>query len=448
MKKPDLIGGAIPKTLMLLTLPQTVGILSLVTFNLVDTYFVAKLGHTELAALSFTFPVISVVFGLVQGLGMATTALVSRSIGSGNKELASYETTYSMILSVLLAGIFILGGLLSIDELFRLLNASEEIIPLVKDYMTIWYLALFFVVVPFVGNNAIRSTGDALTPSLIMIFAVVVNAILDPLLIFGYGIFPEWGLRGAAIATVISRGLTMVLSLLVLRYRENMIRLRGIAMKEIIRIWKRLLYISIPTSMSRMLAPVVSGILTAMLAMYGKEAVAAYGVGTRIEYLLTSLLIAMAASMAPFAGQNLGAGKVDRIISAIRFCARFNIIWAIGSSSLLLLFHDALISIFTDNETTYSYLYQFLLLVLPASGFFGISFMINAVLNTSGKPFIAFYLQLAQMILILLPLAILLQNWLEGYAIFYAIAITYAAGGAINYVVGNKVLKKLSISQT
>lgn len=447
MKKPDLINGAISRTLLQLTLPQTVGILSLVTFNLVDTFFVAKLGHQELAALSFTFPVITVVFGLVQGLGMATTALVSKSMGAKDHGQASLETTYSIVLSIFLAGIFILIGLSTMDELFRLLNASEEIIPLVKEYMTIWYLAIFFVVIPFVGNNAIRSTGDAITPSLIMMFAVLVNAILDPLLIFGYGIFPELGLKGAAIATAISRGLTMVLSLLILKYREKMLCFNALTMAGMINIGKKLLYISIPTSMSRMLTPVILGFLTAFLAKYGEGAVAAYGVGTRIEFLITSILIAMAASMAPFAGQNLGANKPGRIIRAINICARFNILWAISCGLIFIIFHTQIISIFTQDSTTSEYLKHFIFAVLPVSGFYGISLMINAVLNTGGRPFIAFYLQVIQMVVLLLPLAYYLQFHYSGYGIFYAISAAYLIGGLINYFVGNKILRQPGFSQ-
>lgn len=178
------------KTLTKLTWPMVIGILGMVTFNLADTFFVGRLGTLELAALSFTFPVVMVVSSLALGLGIGTSSVVSRAIGEGDEAKVKRLTTDSIILSFLVVGVFVVVGRLTIEPVFRMLGATPDILPLVKQYMQIWYPGMIFVVVPMVGNSAIRATGDTKTPSAIMLIAVTVNFIFDPLFIFGIGPFP------------------------------------------------------------------------------------------------------------------------------------------------------------------------------------------------------------------------------------------------------------------
>ncbi|HAW50766.1 MAG TPA: MATE family efflux transporter, partial [Flavobacteriales bacterium] len=175
MNTIDLTSGSIFRHLMKMTFPMMIGIISMVAFNLIDTFYVGLLGSRELAALSFTFPVVTVIFSLVQGLGIGTTAIISKSIGRGDMNAAAMETTNSLILGVVVAGIFILFGLSTIDFSFETLGASKDLIPMIRDYMEVWYIAVWFVVVPFLGNSAMRATGDATTPTMIMLFAVFLN---------------------------------------------------------------------------------------------------------------------------------------------------------------------------------------------------------------------------------------------------------------------------------
>ena len=242
--KRDLTTGSIPRKLLQLALPMMLGIISMVAFNLIDTYFVGKLGKTELAALSFTFPVIMVVFSIIQGIGIGATALIARSIGKNDRKKAARETTDSIALTLVLTGIFVTIGSLTVEPTLRLLGADGATVTMAGQYLSIWYFALFFVSVPFVGNSAIRATGDAQTPTYIMLFAVLVNAVLDPILIFGYFGLPAMGLKGAAIATAISRALTMVLSFYILIRREKLITFEIPTRKVLAGCWRSILFIA------------------------------------------------------------------------------------------------------------------------------------------------------------------------------------------------------------
>ena len=171
VKNARLIEGPVQKTLIRLTLPMVLGTLGMVIFNLSDTFFVGQLGTNQLAALSFTFPVVLIVSSLAMGLGIGASAVISRAIGEGNHYKVKRLTTDSLTLSLIFVGFFALFGLLTINPLFRLLGASGEVLVYISQYMTIWYLGVVFVVIPMVGNNAIRASGDTKTPGLIMVFA-------------------------------------------------------------------------------------------------------------------------------------------------------------------------------------------------------------------------------------------------------------------------------------
>lgn len=172
------------------------GILSMVAFNLADAFFVGRLGKEQLAALSFTFPVVLFVNSLSHGIGMGTSAVISRAIGSKNYRKVRRLVFDSLLLGILVVGIGVVAGLFTIRSLFTLLGARGAILDYIAEYMKIWYIGMIFVVVPMVGNNIIRATGDSKTPGIIMTIGAGANFIMDPLLIFGLGPMPAMGVRG------------------------------------------------------------------------------------------------------------------------------------------------------------------------------------------------------------------------------------------------------------
>ncbi len=441
-KSRDLTSGSISKNLIQLTLPMMLGMISMVAFNLIDTYFVGKLGKQELAALSFTFPVIMVIFSIIQGIGIGATALISKSIGKGDRKKASRETTDSIILTLLLTGIFVVLGLLTITPTMKLLGADGATAEMAGKYMRIWYFALFFVSVPFVGNSAIRSTGDAQTPTYIMLFAVLVNAILDPILIFGYLGAPALGLEGAAIATAISRGLTMVLAFYVLIRREKLITFEIPTIKVLSGCWQSILFIALPSALARLVVPVATGIITAMLASYGEFAVAAFGVGSRIEFLANSLVFALAASIGPFVGQNLGKGEYGRMREAVSISNRFSLVWGLFAWGLLASLARPIASIFNSNEEVIATVTLFLWIVPAGYGLQGILSIINSNLNTINKPLQASLLIVVQMLVIGLPLIYLGKEFLQVKGIFMGLAATYLLGGLISILMNRQVMNR------
>jgi len=347
--RSQLTEGSIPKTLTRLTIPMLFAMIGMVIFNLADTFFVGQMGLVPLAALTFTFPVVMLLNSLAQGLGSGASALVSRAIGEHDKLKAQYLTTTSLLLAISIVFIFVIGGLLTLDPIFKLLGAEGETLELVKDYMSIWYIGSIFVVVPMVGNNAIRATGDTKTPSIVMSVAAVINIILDPILIFGLGPIPEFGIKGAAIATVAARMTTFLFAIYVLYYREKLINFKGLTPKIIWGWWKKILYIGLPTAGTRMIFPVTVGVITRLISSYGANAVAAFGVASRIEFFALVVYMSLASVLGPFIGQNFGAKKIDRVKESIKLSNRFSFVYGLAIWGILALAAKPLGMVFNDT---------------------------------------------------------------------------------------------------
>lgn len=326
-----------------------VGLAAITAFNLADTFFIARLGTLELAAISFTFPIVVLVAGLTLGLGVGVTAIIAQKIGRGEFDEVRRLTRDGLILAISIVVIVCTAGVLTIDPVFRLLGATEDILPYIKDYMLIWYSGVAFVIIPMVGNSAIRGTGNTLFPALIMVFAALVNIVLDPLLIFGLGPFPALGMKGAAIATVIGRGTTMILSLWVLIKQEKLLSLSIPRMDELWSHWKSILVVGGPAGLTNVLTPVAAGVITRLVSTYGPAAVAGIGAGVRVEQFIFMIPAALGSGLAPFIGQNWGAKKPDRVRDAIKLSNRFLFITGWAVYALLATFAHQISAIFASE---------------------------------------------------------------------------------------------------
>ncbi len=432
MKKGrNLTESSIPKSILSMTFPMTIGMISIFAFNLIDTFFIAKLGTTPLAAMSFTIPVVMLLGSLSMGLGIGASAVISQAIGQNDSNLVKRLTTDSLFLSVSLVSVIVVLGLLTIDPLFSALGAEGTHLELVKEYMYIWYLGVPFVVIPMVGNNAIRATGNTFIPSVIMVTGVVINCILDPLLIFGIWIFPEWGLKGAAIATVISRACSFVLSLSMLHFKFNMLTIHIESITHIIDSWKRILFIAFPAALTQVLAPLSVAFLTKLISLHGENAIAALGVANRIEMIALAPLMALGSVLVPFTGQNLGAKKIDRILTGISFSNLFSIIFGAGIFFIFLVFHNELALLFVDNADVVAIVGSYLIIVSIGFGFRGISGISSSTFSALNKPISAASINMLRLFLLFIPLTLLGSKLWGLTGIFAAIAVATTLSGLI-----------------
>lgn len=441
--------GPVGRTLFRLTVPMIFGIAGMVAFNLTDTFFIGRYGTLELAALSFTFPVVLVFNRLALGIGVGASAVISQAIGRGDERAVRRYTTDSLTLALLISAVFVSIGYVTIGPLFRAIGADQRVLPLVRSYMTVWYLGMIFVNVPMVGNNAIRATGDTKTPALIMLAAVTVNIMLDPLLIFGLGPFPRMGLRGAAIATVIARATTMIISFLVLCVRDRMITCSAVRYREVLHSWGRVLYIGVPAAATKIIIPVGIGVITGIVSSFGTEAVAGFGVSSRIEFFALASVAALASVLGPFVGQNWGAGRQERMERGVRLSNGFSFVWGIAMWVLLAAAARPIASLFTKDEAVITVTATYLRIVPIVYCLQGVFLLATSTLSVLHRPFHAAALGIGQMFVLCLPLV---YGGAQTFALrgaFSAIAVSYVFAGIISYRILNKILvRERSISHT
>ncbi|MCB9057962.1 MAG: MATE family efflux transporter [Calditrichae bacterium] len=439
-KTAKLTQGPIAPLIIKMTFPMLIAIGGILVFNLTDTFFVGKLGKNPLAALTFTFPVVLFFGSLALGIGTGTSAVVSRAIGEGNHEKVKRLTTDSLILILLISVTTVTIGMLTVDFLFSSLGATGEILDDVKDYMYIWYPGAIFVMIPMVGNNAIRATGDTKTPSTVMLIAAGVNLVLDPIMIFGWGPFPEMGIRGAAWATLIARAVTLIAALYILAFREKMISFRRPAYREILSSFRHILKIGIPTAVSRILIPVGTGIITKMIASFGIAAVAAYGVGSRIEFFALAPVMALSSVIGPFVGQNAGAEAYTRIRNAVKGSYLFAVFWGLFAYLVLVILAPYAIQIFNDDAEVIRIGTEFLWIATSGFAFLGLLTLSGVVLNVLQKPIQSSVLSITQMFILYIPMAYFFSLWIGLKGIFIAYASSYLVIGIISRIIAIRVI--------
>lgn len=420
--RKDLLEGPVGRTLLELAGPLLVGFAAVILFNVVDTYFVSRLGTTELAAMSFTFPVAILVMSVSMGMGVGLTVAVSRVVGQGDQEQVRKLTTHGLLLGNLIVVTVAALGLFTIEPLFTSLGAAPELLGPIRQYMVPWYLGVGFLIVPMMGNSALRGTGDTKTPSLIMIFASILNAVFDPLLIYGLGPFPRLGLRGAAVASVIAWMVTFVAAFWVLGRREQMLDLVRPRWKEMTASWRQIFAVGLPASANNIVLPLALGMLTRLVAEQGTESVAAYGVGGRVDSLALLGLGAMATAVSPFVGQNYGAGNYHRVREALWFCIKLSLIYGAIAAALLILLARPLAQVFSDQPLVVERIIQYLYAVPLSYGPFCVSVLVGAIFNALNQPLKTSFLIGFRLFCLTVPLALLGAALAGAQGIFCAIA--------------------------
>ena len=446
-KRINITQEPVNKTLLKLALPMILGILGMVAFNLTDTYFVGQLGTLQIAALSFTFPVVMVVNSINLGIGIGASAVISKAAGERNKERVMRLSTDSLTLGLLISIITITAGLLTIKPLFTLLGADSTTLPYIGDYMRIWYMGVPFVVIPMIGNNVIRALGDTKTPSIVMLVAAGINIILDPLLIMGIWIFPQMGVKGAALATVMARAFTFVFSLYILIVREKVILLKIVRIRETLKSWKRILFIGLPNAVAKAITPLGAGVITGLIAAYGAKAVAGFGIATKIEFFALCVINALVAVLPVFVGQNFGAKKIDRITKAVVSSEKFSILNGVVLYTALAFLARPIALLFTKDETVINTIVLYMRIVPAGYIFMGIVQIINGSLNALQKPIKAAAVNIAQMLVLYVPLAILASKFFGLTGIFISLVASYLIVSIAAHIVLKRDLNKL-VQQT
>jgi putative MATE family efflux protein len=430
----NLLNNDIALTLRNMTLPMIIGMVILMTFGLVDTFFIGLLGTQELAAISFTFPVTFTVISLNIGLGIGTSAIIAKLLGSKQHKQAKETATGALMLTMVLAIVLAIIGVLTIEPVFKVMGADKDQLVFIQEYMLVWYAAGVFLAMPMVGNSVLRAYGDTKTPSYVMAFGGLINVILDPILIFGWGPIPAFGIQGAAIATLTAWAVGLFFILYVLAVKRKLIEPKLLNWQQLKRSTGGILKIGLPAAGANMLTPISAGIVTSIVAGYGPQAVAAWGVGGRLESIASIVVLSLSMSLPPFISQNFGANKLERVRQAYSLCVKFVIIWQLIIFAVLALLSGVIANIFTNEPEVASTIVLFLVIVPLGYGMQGVTILTNSSFNAMHMPMSALSLNVMRLFVFFVPFSILGSYWFDLPGLFWAAVLANLAVGCIAFI--------------
>ncbi len=444
----DLTRGSVMRHVWRMTPPMAVAFLAMMVFNLADTWFVSRLGTEPLAAMGFTFPLIMIVHSIAMGIGIGVSSCVSHAIGSQDHDRVQHLTTYSLVLTVVVMSVLTAFGFMFLSKLLTILGAEGTTHQLARSYMWTWLLFVPLGAIPMVGNNAIRATGDTLRPSIIMAVAAVLNVVLDPLLIFGWGPVPAMGMQGAALATGLSRLLSLGWAMWLMQYRCHLLTSDWTGVRDMLRTWGSIFHIALPSAATGMLMPLSMGIVTRFIAGYGEIAVAATAAGQRIEQFTYLVPMAMGATLVPIIGQNWGAGKVDRVREVWVKTNWFGVIYGVACLLLALPLALPIARCFSDDPCVTDLISRYLRIILMGSivihSFVHTGFAFNAI----QRPLSASLLIIIRFAGLVIPLSWLGRRWFGLEGVYWGITIASVGAGIIALLWFGHVIRRVMEAET
>ena len=427
----DLTEGKVWKVIVRFALPLLVGNLLQQFYNITDSIIVGQfLGKEALAAVSASFFIYYFIISLVIGVGSGTTVVISQLFGA--KQYQKVQLAFSSFFIFMLVGGIILSiaGIIFAEPVFRLTNTPEEVIPQAVAYFRIYIGGTFLFVTFNSIISILRGVGESVRPMLFILITTVLNIAFDLLFILVF----KWGIEGAARATVVSQGIGMCIAL---AYVNNTHPLLSIKKQDMLFDWKLFkesLKIGLPTSVQQCAIALGLIALLGIVNSFGTNTLTAYGAAGKIDTIITQAILTLSGALAAFCGQNIGAGRLDRVKKGVQFTMYTNIALGLLTFAAVYLFGNETMRIFTKDIDVVAIGKEYLLII---GGFFivhGALNVYNGALRGAGDTLFPMITSLVCLWLIRIPLAYYLSSWLGRNGIWWAIGISITIGLIVTFV--------------
>ncbi|MEY8487026.1 MATE family efflux transporter [uncultured Parabacteroides sp.] len=427
----DLTEGKVWKVIVRFALPLLIGNLLQQFYNITDSIIVGQfLGKEALAAVSASFFIYYFIISFVIGVGSGTTVVISQLFGA--KQYQKVQLAFSSFFIFMLVGgvILSIAGIIFAEPVFRLTNTPEEVIPQAVAYFRIYIGGTFLFVTFNSVISILRGVGESVRPMLFILITTALNIALDLLFILVF----KWGIEGAARATVISQGIGMCVAL---AYVNNTHPLLSIKKQDMLFDWKLFkesLKIGLPTSVQQCAIALGLIALLGIVNNFGTNTLTAYGAAGKIDTIITQAILTLSGALAAFCGQNIGAGKLDRVKKGVRFTMYTNIFLGLLTFAAVYLFGDEMMRVFTKDADVVAIGKEYLLII---GGFFivhGALNVYNGALRGAGDTLFPMLTSLVCLWLIRIPLAYYLSSWLGRSGIWWAIGISITIGLIVTFV--------------
>jgi len=405
---------------------MVMGFLAMTVAQLIEAVYLGMVGSDELAAVAFTFPIVMAFNALTRGIGIGTGAVLARSIGEGDHErsarFASHGLLLTFVFTLACAVLLIWQG----RALVALLGAKGHILELATAYMIIWCLGFPSFGLSMVGSGLMRSIGDPAFPGYVMAIGSVMQVLVAPPLIFGWFGLPPLGIEGAAWSFVIARGLSFLMTAWWFLVKKKIVRW---TLADLVLSVKEILHVGVPAGATNLIQPLSAAITTRILADLGTPVVAGFGVATRIDSVVTMVVIGISASAAPLVGQNWGAQRHDRVDEALSLAYRYCMIWGVIAAVIMWTGADFFVRLITDDPVLVRTATLYLYLVPISIGFMGMINVANASFNALSKPTPPLLLSIARLLVVYVPMAIIASREFGYVGVFAVVAIVNVVFG-------------------
>lgn len=421
----DFTKGSIGVAAFLLAVPMVLEMSMEAIFALVDIFYVSFLGFEAVSVVGLTEAVLTILYSLAIGLSMGVTATVARRIGEKNPEKANEVAGQALWLGLFVAMSVASIGFWFTPDILRFMGADDEILALGSDYTMIMLCGSVTILYLFLINAIFRGAGDASVAMRSLWLANGINIVLDPILIFGLGPFPEMGVTGAAVATTTGRGIGVLYQLYHLRGHVGRIRLSLASLKPKFETMFSLVKISIGGILQFLVATASWVVLVRIVATYGSAAVAGYTIAIRV--VLFTLLPAwgLANAVATLVGQNLGAKQPDRAEQSVWKVAKYNVGFMLSVAVILFVFAPLIVSAFTGQSDVAQYAIDCLRYISIGFGFYGLGMVVVQAFNGAGDTMTPTKINLLCFWIVQIPLAYGLATGLQWgpSGVFWAIVV-------------------------
>ncbi|MEF8873980.1 MAG: MATE family efflux transporter [Candidatus Thermoplasmatota archaeon] len=383
-RREEILDGSIIRTLLVLAIPVMVSSALHTAFNIVDTFWLGKLGSAEVGAPTAAWPIIFTFLAIGMGFSTAGVSLVSQHTGAGGGEKANEAAgqvfTFIMIIGVVSAVV----GFILAPWILTLVGTPTNVFPLATSYLRIVLLSMPFIFAYISFRFLLRGIGDMVTPMLIRAVLVGLNMVLDPILIFGVGPIPAMGVTGAAIATASARTIAALVGMYLLFNDRVQIKLslRNLGLK--LRWVKQIFKIGAPATLARAGSAVGFIFLFAIVAVFGEKPVAAYGIGRRVVHVITFATWGFAAASMTMVGQNVGAEQTKRAENIVKKAIIVGFLIMFTMASIMVAFRTWIISAFINDPAVIEEGARYLLIFALTIPFFGIYRIFDSTFRGTG----------------------------------------------------------------
>ena len=424
------------KQLLLLAWPIILAFLFQNSYNMVDIFWVGRLGATAIAAVSLAGNMFYVILAIGQMIGSGTVALVAHSFGAGMVDRANSIAKQSLLIASVIAFMVCMLGMVFAGRIMFYLGGRGEILTLSTDYLRIVMLGFFFQLLSFSINYAFRGVGDMVLPMISMLIATGVNLILDPLLILGLLFFPRLEVQGAAIATAVAQGASFLIAFVILLRGRSGIKLD---LKEKWRlegtIVGRIFKVGVPVGISYGLMATSIMVVFGIVATFSKHALAALGIGTRIFQFASLPVVGIGIATTTLVGQSLGARDPKRATKASNTALIVSILIMIAFSIAFVINARPLIGIFTDDGLVIAQGVRFMTIVAAYLLFVGITTSMTGVFRGAGYTLPPMFTGLLKVGLLYALAQILSQTFELGIdGVWWSMIIAYAIESMILFM--------------